>query len=390
MNPNPTYRYAALRSQSGFTLVELLVAVVIGLALTLALTTITIRSEIGKRVLSSGNDMSQNTSFITYELDRDLRSAGSGFAQSWTLTAGCPLNVSQNGAQILPRLTPFPAPFATVPTAVAMAPVLIHAGAGTGGSDVLAIMTGAAGLSEAQIRIAPKSATTNSVLVDNTIGTRGDDLVLFMQAAGCMVQQVAAPFTGGATPQLNFAGAYAAPTVNGLALNTFGAGSAVDFMLSLGNVTGNRPMFQLIGIGPNATLVSYDLLRLDGTDATPALAEGVVDMRAIYGIDADDDLPLHTVDTWVAPTAAGFTVAALTARPPLVPRDLQSIKAVRIGLILRSDRIEKELVSPASLTLFGTVPGIVPYVRTLSTDEQHQRFRTVEFTVPLRNVITVP
>jgi len=389
MNSITTYRFSALRPQSGFTLVELLVALVIGLALTLALATITLRSEIGKRVLTAGNDMAQNTSFITYELDRVLRSAGSGFAQSWSLTAGCPLNVSQNGAQILPRLAAFPAPFATVPTAVAMAPVLIHAGVGTGGSDVLAVMTGAAGLSEAQIRIAPQSATADSVRIDNTIGSRGNDLVLIAQAAGCMVQQVAAPFNGGPTPLLGFGGAYAAPVINGLALTSFGAGGAVDVMMSLGNVTGNRPMFQLIGIGPNATLVSYDLLRLDGTDATPAQAEGIVDIRAVYGFD-NTAVPDGTIDAWVVPTNALYTVAALTARTAPAQDRLKRIKAVRIGLVLRSDRIEKEAVSPASLTLFGNVPGVVPYVLTLSSDQQRQRFRIVEFTVPLRNVITVP
>ena len=53
------------KQQRGFSLVELMVAVVIGLALTLALTTIMVRFEGGRRVLTSSNDLSLTSAYAS-------------------------------------------------------------------------------------------------------------------------------------------------------------------------------------------------------------------------------------------------------------------------------------------------------------------------------------
>jgi type IV pilus assembly protein PilW len=379
------HRPVPRRQPRGFTLIELLVAVAVGMALTLVLTTMMIRFESGKRTLTSSNDLALNSSFVAYTLDRELRSAGSGFTQSWRETFGCTLRVARGGAQILPRAAAFPAPFAAIPQQVRLMPVLIHAGAGADGSDVLAIATGSSGMGETPYRVQPTSATTNQVRVTSTIGLRGNDLVVVAEpASDCMVQQVAAPFAGGATQELNFAGNYADDDIGGVALASYATVGTAQVSL-LGNVAGNRPMFQLFGVGANATLFSYDLLRLDGNDAAQPLADGVADMRALYGID--NSVPSDgRIDAWVAPTAAGYTVAELTDGSALAQTRLLTILAVRVGMVLRSDRIEREEVSPASLTLFSDLPALA-FPRGIPVDERRQRFRTVEFTVPLRNVI---
>ena len=138
----------------GFTLIELMVAVAIGLTLTLAITTMLIRSEANRRSLTSTNDASNNGAYLSYVLDRTLRSAGTGFAQSWREAYGCPLQARRNGlGVILPRAAAYPAPFAAVNTTLRMAPLVVQAGAGAGGSDLLIVQTGSSGLGEAPMPV---------------------------------------------------------------------------------------------------------------------------------------------------------------------------------------------------------------------------------------------
>ena len=44
-------------------------------------------------------------------------------------------------------------------------------------------------------------------------------------------------------------------------------------------------------------------------------------------------------------------------------------------------------VAPAELTLFGDLPAAVQHTHAVGSGLRNQRFRTVEFTVPLRNVM---
>lgn len=368
----------------GFSLVELLVAMVIGLALILALTTVMIRHDAGKRTLTSSNDLSLTSAYISFALDRDLRSAGSGFTQNWRETFGCVLRVARGGAQILPRTAAFPAPFAGVPQQVRLAPVLIHAGAGTGGSDVLAVATGASGLGETALAVQLGSATASDMRVNSTVGLRGNDLVLVAEGGvGCVVQQVDGAFVGSANQLLSFGGTYAKSEIDSVQLADFAVVNPA-FVSLLGNTAGNRPAMQLIGVGADATLFGYDMLRLDGNDAAQPLADGVADLRALYGIDSDND---GLIDDWVAPTDLNFTAAALTAGTLPAQQRVMSIMAVRIGLVLRSDRIEREDVAPASITLFADLPAGVQHTHNIAAGDRRQRFRGVEFTVPLRNVM---
>ena len=386
MNPNRSTPSGPRTGLRGFTLVELMVAVALGMALTLALATVMIRHDSGKRTVISTNDLSLTSSYVSFSLDRELRSAGSGFTQDSRNTFGCLLRAARAGAQILPRATPFPAPFNGVPQQVRLAPLLVHAGVGTGGSDVLAVATGSSGLGEAPIQVQLGSSTANDVRLTNTLGLRADDLVLVAEeGVGCMVQQVTTPFAGGADQLLSFGGSYAKAEIDSLQLISFSAANTA-FVSLLGNATGNRPMLRLFGVGANATLFSLDMLQLDGTDTAQPVIDGVVDLRALYGVDTS--VPADgTIDAWVAPTAVGFTAAALSDGSLAAHDRLLAILAVRVGIVLRSDRIEREEVSPATLTLFADLPVAQQHTHAIAADQRRQRFRTVEFTVPLRNLM---
>lgn len=380
MHPAPGVR-------RGFTLIELLVAVAIGMALVLAITIMLTRYEGGRRNLTSVNDSVQSGSYTAYLIDRQVRSAGSGYAQGWRNSFGCQLAVARSGAVTLPRASAFPAPFASVPQAVRLAPLVVHAGAAGTGGDVLAVITGASGLGETPMRLLPASATSTKVNLDSTVGLRPNDLVMvFQDGTNCLVQQVATGFAGGASQQLDFGGAYAADEVSGVRLDAMGVVDTA-WLAVLGNTAANRPQFQLIGVGDNATLMAYDLLRLDGTDTPQALADGVADLRAVYGVDSDSD---GRIDSWQSPASAPWDAASLLDGSADARLNLSRIVAVRVGLLVRTSVPERDVVSPATLSLFGDLGVGLTYTRTLDTAERQLRWRVFDFTVPLRNVLLSP
>lgn len=369
------------RSQ-GFSIPELMVSLTIGLVLVLVISTMVARQEDLRRGISSSNELSNNVAYSSYMLDRELRNAGAGLVKSTNW--GCPLVASMNNAQLLPSLQAFPDPFGSIPQTYVIAPLVVFAGAGANGSDVLMVSAGNSGLSEAAQAVAPQSATAGQVQLSNTLGIRGGDLIVLTQGGQCMLQQVSTGFAGGASPTLTFGGTYAANTIAGVALTSFAnantGGSA--FVSVLGNVTGNRPRIQLIGLNTNNELVSYDLLKLSGT-VPQALVEGVVDLRVLYGIDSTGSC--GAVDTWVAPTAAGHRAADLTNGSSTAHTALCNILAVRVGMVIRSDQQSKDDVTGGSLTMFADLGQALTYTYTVPKGTTNQHYRTVEFTVPLRN-----
>jgi type IV pilus assembly protein PilW len=377
------------KSQRGFTLIELMVAVAIGTALTLVVTLMLARHESGRRSLTNANDATQSGAYVAYSLDRLLRSAGSGFVQGWNEAFGCRLNAARGGVAVLPRGSAFPAPFASLPLTVFLAPVVVHAGVGTGGSDVIVLATGAGGLGESPLPMLVNTATATSVLLPSTTGLRGGDLVLVHNGGtDCMVQQVAAGFAGGASQTLSFSGTYAAGTQGSAVLANYytTASPAPAFVSHLGNVAGNQPMLMAIGVGDNATLVSHDLLQLDGTDAIVPLADGVADLRVRYGVDNNDD---QIVDDWVSPATAPWNAATLH-NGVATKKDLRKIIALRLAVVTRNSVPERTAVSPATLTLFPDLAVSQQVARALTTTEQTYRWRVLDFVVPLRNVLLAP
>jgi type IV pilus assembly protein PilW len=153
--------------------------------------------------------------------------------------------------------------------------------------------------------------------------------------------------------------------------------------IDLGNVGKNRPpSFQLVGVGDHNTLYSYDLLQTVDTPLQ-ARAEGVFELHALYGVDTDGD---SKVDAWVSPSSGDYSLAALSAGTSAAASLLKNIKAVRVGLILRTSLPEKDVVSSTKLELFSDInSGSLTYSRTLTDEEQKYRYRTIEATIPLRN-----
>ncbi|WP_416760717.1 PilW family protein [Roseateles sp. So40a] len=390
MTLHPTPARVAAR---GFSLIELMVSMVIALTVIVAMTMVSARFETSKRQDATTSDLATNSGYLAYDFDRQLRSAGSGFtAVNRAEIFGCALYASKANARILPAPSAFPAPFATVDTTVRMLPVLAFAGAGSGGSDVLQVMTGTGGVGETSSQMRLRSATAANFRLTTTVGIRGDDLLLVTEnGRPCMLEQVTSTYTGGLSQQVDLAGSYYASAIGTESITDRSTGATANAAV-LGNATnGNPPKLMLLGVSDANQLVRYDLLRFTNGDseAPVPLSDGVVDMRVRYGVDTTGT-PDGILDAWVAPTGGTYGSAALNAGTTAATATMGRILAVKVSLVLRSEFRETKdatdvTVAPATMTMFPSLPTSLQVNYTVT--DRSRRHRVLEFTIPLRNTL---
>lgn len=370
----------------------------IGLVVTLAITRVLIGFEGSKRTSTALNDTIQAGAYGSYMLDRAIRQAGTGYTQKVTELFGCQLNATKAGTQILPPTSAFPDAFAGASTVRRLAPVLIEQNAADTPAevrgDILTTMSGAGGKSEMPLAASAFNVMpTPNFALPATFEYQANDLVLIGGDRGalrdCMVQQVTTPASG----MLQLGGTYYSATGGSVNFSHFASMASV-YATQLGNVVGNNPpKFHMYAVGDNATLFSYDLLQTGATPdavAPQALADSVVEVRALYGLDTNYD---HTVDRWQDPGAAPFRYADLTTGTQAALSNLKQITAIRLGLILRSPLQEATNVAAAPVLFTGVTDAggnSMQYTRTLTAADQAFRFRAVEQTIPLRNMHFAP
>jgi len=406
----------------GMTMVELLVAMAIGVGTTLAVSTLLVSGENHKRTTTSTNDADQTGAYAFYALERYVRSAGSSVAESAYASSssadagilGCKLNV----AGILPRATAFPAPFAGVlggaASTLRVAPILIASGQSSGGSagasDALIIMGGAGtdgGIARPVISAGSVSGSTASLAIQSAEGFQPYDYVLLSQSglttpSDCLLEEVnanqsptapTAPLPVQATANTAYPYFTAGTTTT---LSTMVA-STSTYVTGLGNVPANDFQYQIIGVGTPDTLYGYDLLQYQALSqnqaigAKPqAIADGVVAMYAIYGVaTAATGTGAGVFAYWVSPGDVGsYDITTVMNNEAT----MEKIVAVRVGVIVRGEYFDKNAVSPASISVFsgltdGTTSASLTKSVTLSAQQRHYRYRTFEFTVPLRNML---
>ncbi|MEJ1168471.1 PilW family protein [Variovorax sp. CCNWLW235] len=387
--------------ERGLTLVELLVAMIIGLVVTLAVTSAVTFGESAKRTTTSVNDMGQSGSYAAYLLDRAVRSAGSGFTQSWDLGVfGCKPQVKRGATAILPRATAFPVPFekflggAAGTVNLRVAPLVIGKGQSPDGiSDVLMVMGGNGAAGDVPRPIIAAGASANILRLDNTVQLKKNDLTLISQVgADCLLEQVASTFVDSASNELLTLGGTGTYYTEGAGTTLAGlAGSGSAYLTLLGNDDAKNVQFQLFGVSSDRTLFSYDLLRSNGTDASQALADGVMEMHAIYGVDANKD---GILDSWASPDSADYALATKMAAAGTTAEQIaeaaRKIVAVRVGLVLRSSTLEKDEVTLKIPAMFSGTGIARDEVELPEGEARRYRYRVVELTIPLRNMLLLP
>jgi type IV pilus assembly protein PilW len=389
----------------GFSLIELLVAMAIGLVVTLAISSVMIRTEGSKRSTTSVNDINQAGSYSAFVLDRHIRSAGSGFSQRYRETFGCVLNVKKGADVVLPLPTlSASSPFKNFAANPRLYPVIIgenQANPTTGG-DVLMVMSGSGGMAELPLKVQPNSVTNTEMRLYNAMGLATNDLILLTDPdlPGCLLTEVGTRTrteAGQNLPLLSTGGTYHTATGTNVNLDQFGGDRTQ--VLHLGNTQGSMPQFKMYAVGGNNTLFSYDMLQKDVEDA---VTEGVLEMHALYGLDTNNP-PDGKVDAWVAATGA-FAANTLTDGSTASQVNLRQIIAIRVGMILRTSLSERASsnansasnTTPAegyrhpgtAVTLFGDLAATLqPSFTPTSDAERSYRYRTIDTTIPLRNVV---
>jgi len=372
------------RAEVGFSLVEIMVGLVIGMLGILVIFQVFAVSEGQKRTTTSGSDAQQNGSYAMYLLGSQVRAAGSGFVYRTTPSLpilGC----------TIAGLPAAPVYMTPAPPAARMIPVLITDGGG-GASDSITVIYGtAAGIGSRVDFSGAAGAHTTTIPVSSTFGFNLNDYVLAVETEGvasCSIEQItAAPPSAGSITVTALDAAY----------------SASAFLLNLGlgptgaaDPNANGPvMTEFAVLNSPAGSASFSLAALDmlgrppGAGAPTVLVDDVVNIQAQYGVDTTAD---GVIDAWVEPTG-------LWAATALTLAQIEQIKAIRVGMVVRSGLMEKSTGGACTTTLAAPVPLLAvaaaipaePAAPAMDTsgipDFGCYRYKVFETVIPLRNII---
>jgi len=412
-------------SERGFSMVELLVAMLIGLIGMIIIFQVFEVSESIKRSTTSGGDAQQNGAIALYSIERDFKNAGMGFND--TTFAGCDIVGYDNK-----RATP---DFPPAGVTMKLAPVFITSGAATTAPDQISVLYGSQPQAVGSVPLfSDMDATKNGaddLIVTNPFGYNLGDVFILDQPATtkkCAVMEVTA-ITGSnqvshnPSPNYLYAAASRTPRFNkagGLGVVYQGTGTAnVSRVFNLGNLYYvppggtapiNLPVYNFYAVANGSlTVTSQFLIDNSGQPTVTSIADNIVQMRAVYGLD-DGVSDGVTVTYNVGAPKAGDGIVdryvdAATFNA-LVPVPWANLIAVRVAVVSRSALPEKpssgKLSDPCDATLSepqwtGTPWANAPLSYKTRLDVSSTvpapdswtcyRYRVFETTIPLRNWI---
>jgi len=344
----------ANRRQSGAGLVDVMVGVTVALFAVLIIYVVVAQSDKFRQDAQSGGDAQQTARFVLSRLAFDMANAGSGFAAAAKAMSSCPASAS-----IVDTLRPVT--------------ILITDGGRDDTADSVVIRYGVSTAIGAAVPFALDAAPGGNFLVRSPYGFAiGDRVIAVGRNGDCAATDV----TGLAVPAAGVVEIAHAPLTT--------AFPASSWLLNLGATK-------------DAQIIRYDVVSgvlrttdLLGGDAPNPLASNVINLKLQYGIDRDGD---GVLDTWVPakPGPSGDWSAATVLAGPL--DTLRRIKAIRLGLIVRSDFLDNSIKSAFAWTMFdceasdkSTCPGRLSGVIAASPSGGY-RYRIHETVVPLRNQI---
>jgi len=407
----------------GHTLIELMIAIVCGMVLVLAAFKVLADFEGGKRTTTAMNDALQSGNIGLFEIDKLIRSAGTGMTQYARVVGyGCSLNYTPTGGGLITSGVingPLPSPFTNVigtsAAPLRLAPAVILGGTMSAigssdaaattpaTSDALLFMLGGAGFGEIPVAVSNANAPPT---LQSIVGFGPNDWVIDGGASlgDCMISKVSATFAAGGPGKANWTSSLLQlPLATG---NTVGNKTLAvnDYILDLGN--GAAANFLLFGVDSNsATLRSIDLLNSDPKAQSLNVSDDVVLMKAVYQVDPDKT----GTGSWVKPggtfsaSSGTYNYSATSGANCLLCGTssanlaLQGIKAIRIALVVRAPIQENANqaqnisvnFSGQSYLLFGGLPTAMQFTwyapQSTASQPQNYRYRVIETTVPIRN-----
>ena len=361
--------------QFGMSLVEVLVAVGIGLIGILIITQAYLTSDKFNRSTMGEGGAQTNGTIALHTIQRDVRHAGYGIADSRAFVCGnlryyVQPNYSANLGGTLPN--------------IGLAPVAIATTAGQ--PDQITVM-----YSSTASRITPVALTTGSsntnFTVDGTYGFNPGDLVLAVNLSGtpaCSLRKLTnvtsaaskLHFTPGAGGEYNPPGGGSLPSY-----------AKNDLVFNLGQPTVRN--FSIV----NGNLRTTDsLLSAGGTSAFDAV-DGIIDLRAQFGKDNGVDNGTVKNATFVANDGI---IDSFDNAAPVTAADWSQVLALRVAVLSRIDNYEKPSVPGGNCDATIAMPSwsgstADPFtaidVATVTSQDRCFHYRVFETVIPLRNMI---
>jgi len=364
--------------QYGMSLVEVLVAVAIGLIGILIITQAYLASDSFNRSTLGEGGAQTNGTIALFTVERDVRQAGYGIADSRAFGCGTiKYYVDPSYSAILGGTLPD----------VSLAPVAITTTAGQ--PDQITVM-----YSSSATRLSPVALTTaqgagGGLVVDGTYGFFVSDLILLVNLAGapnCSLRKVTAVTPS--SSMLNFnpgaAGEYNPPPGGNGLLPKY---AKDDLVFDLGQL--RRRNYAIVNNNLRAT---DSLLSAGGTTAFDVV-DGIVDLRAQYG--KDNGVNNGTVSNATYTLGDGI-IDSYDNNPPVTSSEWTQVLAVRVGVLARIGNFEKPSVSGGNCdatTVLPTWSGSAgsPFnavdIATVTSQARCYRYRVFETVIPLRNMI---
>lgn len=333
----------AIKRQNGFTLVEIMVGLAIGMLATLIIIQVISVFEAQTRTTTGTADAQTNGSIALYNVTRDIQMAG------YSLMPG----VSADNAAVL--VSPLNCSTATMTFGTTGMTSIVPIGLANGVSDTITIRYGnsAGGGIPTKVNGVPAAA---AVPVESSLGCSDwGDIVLFVNGTQCGTARLP---VSGVTDATTIALADPLPVaaVEGANVSCLGAWHEVTYRVNNNNLerrdTAESPNF------------------------LPTIA-GIVNIQAQYGTSAATND--NQVTLWVEPDTIDLANPAQRNR----------IKAIRIAIVARNEKTESGSdVTTAISAWTGSASSPAPAV-DLSADAnwKRYRYRVFETIVPVRNII---
>lgn len=366
-------------AQHGFTLVELMVGLLLGMLTVLVISQVLALSEGRSRTISSGSDAQVNGALAMFSLQRELQQAGYGIAASPD-ALGCTVH-AQNGGSGTFTFT--------------LAPAVITPGAG-GAPDSITILQGSTAASSTPIPLTADHVSTDTqFVVESSLGASAGDMMIVVPQSGlwesapttswCTLFSVSADASNllSATRIPHVAGGWNQSTVmpsakyDGSSLAT----QPRSYLLNMGAM-----IQRTYSVSAQGNLQITDRSAADATTTTTDLYPQIITLQALYGKDTDGNGVVDTYDRVAPTTNAGW----------------QQILAIRIAVVARSTQYEKDEVTAnvpqwdlgstatttdAAATTCKSTHKCIPLKVDTATDWKHYRYKVYDTIVPLRNML---
>ncbi|MBU0689651.1 MAG: PilW family protein [Gammaproteobacteria bacterium] len=354
---NDNCKLSAFR-QTGFTLIEIMVGLAIGMLATVVILQVISMFESQKRTTTGSADAQTNGSIALYNIMRELSLAGYPLMPVENSPLECTtVTIGTTGTPGISSITPVTLTNNT--------------------SDTVTIRYGTSNMGGI-----PTDITGNGLprSVSNDLGCTSGDIALISNGGTCALTTVTA--TSSAVPatvtlqdvDIDTATypTIAAIATTGASISCLGTWREVSYRSAGGNLQRcNRAELDLDGNQSDCSPTAVD----DDPDWLPIVA-GIVNIQTQYGVS--NSANSNQVSLWMDPNSFNITNIA----------DRNRVKAIRIAVIARTDQKDASNVTTALNVWSGSASSPAPTVDlSADADWQHYRYRVFETIVPLRNVI---